>query len=99
MANRVVVLLSDEEYEDIRGRAGLVPLSAWFRALAFSGKKVSRAAVAVEKIRASDPMAAERPDVEYGSEELPSGGSVMAERAIERWRAGRKPLMKPGEKK
>lgn len=33
MANRVVVLLSDEEFEDVKGRAGLVPLSAWFRSL------------------------------------------------------------------
>ncbi len=75
-ANRVVVLLSDEELAEVQGRAGLVPLSAWFRALAL-GKKPTKRAVAVEQIRASDPMAAERPDVQYGSDELPSGGSVL----------------------
>lgn len=47
MANRVVVLLSDEEMASVRERAGLVPLSAWFRALALSGKKVSRASDAL----------------------------------------------------
>lgn len=111
MTNRVVVLLSDEEFETVKARAGLVPLSAWFRALAL-GKKPSKAAVHVETLRASDPMAAERPDVEYGSEALPSGGSVASldavgispksERgkvSVESWRAGRKPLDKPKDRK
>lgn len=75
-ANRVVVLLSDEELAEVQGKAGLVPLSAWFRALAL-GKKPSKRAVQVEQLRASDPMSSERDDVAYGThEELPSGGSV-----------------------
>jgi hypothetical protein len=75
-ANRVVVLLSDEELAEVQGKAGLVPLSAWFRALAL-GKKPSKQAIQVEQIRASDPMAAERPEMDYAAHsEVPSGGSV-----------------------
>lgn len=108
MGNRVQVVLSDEEFEDVQKRAGLIPLSAWFRALAFSGKKLTKRAVVSESLRASDPMSADRPDVEYGSDELPSGGSVArventrtrTERVIAEagWRKGRKPLLKPKEK-
>ncbi len=39
--------------------------------------KQSKKAQAIEKIKASDPVGAERPDVQYGSDELPSGGSVL----------------------
>ena len=113
MSKKIVVILSDEEFEEVKLRAGLVALSAWFRALAFGGKKPSGRAVAVEVLRASDPMAAERPDVEYGSSELPSGGSVLdatspsmntktplfGKVSVEEWRRGRKPLLKPGDKK
>jgi hypothetical protein len=34
--HRVTVLLSDEEYTQVRSMAGLVPLSAWFRGLALN---------------------------------------------------------------
>ena len=33
---RVTVILSDEEYAHAKKKAGLIPLSAWFRALAQS---------------------------------------------------------------
>jgi len=89
-ANRVVVLLSDEELVQVQERAGLVPLSAWFRALAL-GKKPNKRAVQIEQLRATDPMAADRPEIEYGSEELPSSGSVN--------RPFRPPLLKPSQKK
>ena len=109
MSERVQVVLSEDEYADVKRRAGLVPLSAWFRALAFSGRKLTKRAVISESLRASDPMSADRPDVEYGSDELPSGGSVAKpENAITQtgrrvpeagWRKGREPLLKPKEKK
>ena len=119
-ANRVVVLLSDEELSQVQAKAGLVPLSAWFRALALGAKKPNKQAVHIEKLRALDPNAHNRPDVEYGSDELPSGGSVgvplpptptpgqvpmsdviggHGKTSIRNWRAGRKPILKPGEKK
>jgi hypothetical protein len=81
MSIRVQVVLSEEEYAEVQARAGLVPLSAWFRALALGAKKPSRAA-------------AERPEIEYGSDELPSGGSVAVplierqRRPVETWRRG-----------
>ena len=110
---KVVVVLSDDELEAVRAKAGLVPLSAWFRALALGAGKPAKRAVAVEVLRASDPMASERPDIEYGSSELPSGGSVLdanstlktnsqrlsvGKASVETWRAGRKPIPKPGGK-
>jgi hypothetical protein len=42
MANRVTVILSDEELEAAREMAGAVPLSAWFRRLAFPPLKIVR---------------------------------------------------------
>ena len=36
--NRVVVLLKDEELAEVKNRAGLIPLSAWFRDLALGGE-------------------------------------------------------------
>jgi hypothetical protein len=73
-------------------------------------KKVSKRQKAIETLKASDPMADQRPDVEYGSEELPSGGSVLdatgvsikaqvGKASLPTWRAGRKPLLKPKERK
>lgn len=39
--------------------------------------KLSKKAAKVEALRASDPMASERPEIDYGAhEEVPSGGSV-----------------------
>jgi len=76
-ANRVVVLLNDDELADVQGKAGLIPLSAWFRALALGAKKPNKRAVQVEELRASDPMADERPEIDYAAHsEVPSGGSV-----------------------
>ena len=39
---RITVLLSEEEYTQVRSNAGLVPLSRWFKSLAL-GVKESRA--------------------------------------------------------
>lgn len=47
--NRVVVLLKDEELADVKKRAGLIPLSAWFRDLAMGGEP-RRAGVATGEI-------------------------------------------------
>jgi hypothetical protein len=72
-------------------------------------KSATRKQLAIQALRDSDPMAAERPDVEYGSNELPSGGSVAKpENAITRptriteeakWRKNRQPLLKPKDRK
>jgi hypothetical protein len=71
-------------------------------------KRKSKKAAAIEALKASDPMSSERPEIEYGSAELPSGGSVSvvgaaglarpsAPNVMQNWRAGRKPLLKPGD--
>jgi hypothetical protein len=39
-------------------------------------KKKSRKAIHAEELKASDPMGAERDDIEFGNTEVPSGGSV-----------------------
>lgn len=70
--------------------------------------KMSKKAAQVQKLRASDPLGADRPEIEYGSDELPSAGSVVTLDAVgvpanasqgkasmESWRSGRKPLLKP----
>jgi hypothetical protein len=73
-------------------------------------RKLSKKAAHVEALRASDPMADERPEIDYGNTELPNGGSVSvvgaaiptAQRpaaSMGDWRAGRKPLLKPGDRK
>lgn len=85
-----------------------------------SSKKLSKREQKIAAIRAQDPMADHRPDIEYGSDELPSAGSVARTvrhlpsdlqagepvtilkgvvRSIPNWRAGRKPLLKPSERK
>lgn len=38
MAVRVTVILSDEDYARVRSMAGPVPLTRWFRGLAFPGE-------------------------------------------------------------
>jgi hypothetical protein len=98
MANRVVVLLSDGELEVVQQKAGLVPLSAWFRALALGAKKPSKQAVQAESRKAADPIAQTlgREDIDYmNPDELPSAGSVGAPD----WRANRKPLLKPKDRR
>lgn len=75
-------------------------------------RKQSKKAAAIEALRASDPMAGERSEIEYGSSELPSGGSVSVVGAaipIARQRPSGKsdayqdryrgPLLKPGDAK
>ena len=37
MARRITVLLTAQEYEQVCTKAGLVPLSRWFRSLALNG--------------------------------------------------------------
>ena len=39
---RVTVILTAEEYTQVRSKAGLVPLSAWFRSLALNGSKAHK---------------------------------------------------------
>ena len=70
--------LSDEVVAVIEEQktSGISP-DKFLWSLIFRRKKPSKREQAVAQLRASDPMAAERPDVEYGSDELPSGGSVM----------------------
>jgi hypothetical protein len=73
-------------------------------------RKLSKKAAHVEALKASDPLGAEREDIEHGNMELPSGGSVaivgaatpVARRATvksdayhDRYRG---PLLKPGER-
>ena len=70
----------------------------------------SKKARHVEALKASDPLGADRPEIEYGSAELPSSGSVgvvgaavpiqkaAPSKSMVDWRADRKPLLRPGEK-
>lgn len=78
-------------------------------------RKLSKKAQAVEARKASDPLAQNlgREDIDYTNpDELPSGGSVGVVDAVgpkladgrgkvtmETWRANRKPLLKPGDRK
>jgi len=55
--NRVVVLLSDEELVRVKARAGMVPLSAWFRALALRDGGVAETVVASLKKRDVEQIA------------------------------------------
>jgi hypothetical protein len=41
MAKRVTVILSDDEYAEVRTKAGEVPLSRWFRNLAIYPKTIT----------------------------------------------------------
>jgi len=87
--NRVVVLLSDEELAEVKRRAGLVPLSAWIRAMVLGMGVRSRA---------------EKPNVipKFGSAiGVPAdsrGVKVETRQSFVDWRAGRKPLSKPSER-
>lgn len=79
------------------------------------GKVAKRVVIEAQARKASDPLASvvERDDIDYTKpDELPSGGSVAyldatgpsvasgkGKVAMASWRAGRKPLLKPGEKK
>lgn len=63
MLMRVTVILSDEEYAEAKRRAGLIPLSAWFRSMAFGdfGAETVRKDGTVRVVRGS-ASAPKRPD-------------------------------------
>lgn len=77
--------------------------------------KLSKKARMIAELESIDPVGAAREDVELGNFELPRGGSVSqgvsqgatgpnmsdgrGKASVETWRAGRKPIPKPGGKK
>lgn len=61
------------EEDDFTGKSAVV-----HRRVPAKPRKQSRKAAAIEALKASDPMANQRPEIEYGSDELPSGGSIVA---------------------
>lgn len=93
--------LSDEVVEAIEGKkaAGTSP-DRFLWSLIFKQKKPSKREQVAEALRASDPMADERPEIAYGAhEELPSGGSVAvvgAARPVERTQSARKHSLHSG---
>src|SRR5216683_253228 len=67
---RVTVLLSNEEYAEVRMRAGLVPLSRWFKNLALGeGMIRGKEAVAFEEFRI--PVKADEKRKEDRTKKLP----------------------------
>lgn len=86
-SNRVVVLLTDGELEDVRRRAGLVPLSAWFRSLAFP--------VGVS-VRIASEGRVQRVMGEEAPRHLDAVSENRGKATVETWT--RQPLLKPSEK-
>lgn len=77
-------------------------------------RKLSKKAAHIAALKASDPVATvlERDDIEHGNMELPSSGSIatvdvvanpvgstQGKASVETWREGRKPLLKPKDKR
>lgn len=81
MAKRVSVLLSEQEYTQVRSKAGLVPLSRWFKSLALGKEEVA----AIEGKQAEDHRAEDMPKDE------PIPMVQRGARAVKRVSASREP--------
>ncbi len=97
MANRIVVLLADDEYGAIKAVAGLVPLSAWFRALGLRecGVVAAGGEIKTGGLKRTYPHSEPREPIK--ARELVD--RELQKLALSDWRSGRKPLTKPSEKK
>jgi len=110
-----VIAAIHERAAGVRSETAVVIEMLRFAMAGKSPKSSKREVVAAQKRKAEDPLSTvvDRNDIDYvNPDELPSGGSVASldavgplasdgrgRASVENWRAGRKPLLKPSERK